>query len=135
MFSARLRPLRQCLLLLALALPLSPTLASDHGGASGPEPLKFTVNLGAANSSGRYLQLEIMLETGSPEAAHSLGTLKPKIQNAIILLLSGEEEGKLRTLEGKRALADKIQSTINKLIDESEKTGIKEVLFTNFIIQ
>lgn len=122
------------LLLLSSVLAVPLAQASD-APAAGPEPLKFTVNVASANSSGKYLQLEIVFETAQPEAAHAIATLKPKVQHQMILLLSGENADHLRTREGKRELMEKIIETVNKVIDENEKTGVKEVLFTHFIIQ
>lgn len=121
---------------IASILSLSAAHASDHGGgAAGPEPLRFTVNVSSANSVGKYLQLEMVFETAHPEAAQAIVTLKPKVQHQMILLLSSENADHLRTREGKHELVDKIIETVNKVIDETEKTGVKEVLFTNFIIQ
>ncbi|MBS1132461.1 MAG: Flagellar basal body-associated protein FliL [Proteobacteria bacterium] len=119
------------LMALPLLFPLS-TLASDHGAAGGaPEPMIFTVNLGREN----YLQFGLVFETASPEAAHLLAANKPRIQHKIILMLSDKESTNLRTLEGKKALIAEIIELANQVIDEDEKTGIKEVLFTKFLIQ
>ena len=41
----------------------------------------------------------------------------------------------LRRREGKHHLVGEIIERVNKVIDETEKTGVKEVLFTSFIIQ
>lgn len=120
------------MLLLLGSIAPSILLASDHGGGGGaPAPLIFTVNLG----DNRFLQLGLVLETATPEAAHELSSYQPKIQHHIILLLSGQDEAKLRTLPGKKELAREIIETVNHVIHEDEKTGVKEVLFTNFIIQ
>jgi flagellar FliL protein len=121
-------------LLFAVCLPLAQ--ANDHGGgAAGPEPMRFTVNVGGAASGGKYLQIEMVFETAHPEAAQTIVTLKPRVQHALILLLTGEQPDHLRTREGKRELMEKIIEEVNKVIEETEKTGVKEVLFTSFIIQ
>ena len=120
-------------LLIALTLfsPLS-AMANDHGGGGGgPEPMIFTVNLGKDN----YLQFGLILEAANPEAEHALASYKPMIQHEIILLLSGKDAAKLRTLEGKKALIEEILELANHVIHEDEKTGVKEVLFTKFLIQ
>jgi flagellar FliL protein len=119
------------LVVLAVLSPL-PALANDHGGGGGaPEPMVFTVNLGKEN----YLQFGLILETATPEAAGSLAAYKPRIQHEIILLLSGKEVAALRTLEGKKALIEELVELANHAIHEDEKTGIKEALFTRFLIQ
>lgn len=119
------------LFVLALLLPL-PSLASDHGGGgAAPEPMVFTVNLGKEN----YLQFGLILEPAKPEAAGAIAAYKPKIQHGIILLLSGKEVDKLRTLEGKKKLIEEIIELANHAIHEDEETGVKEALFTRFLIQ
>jgi flagellar FliL protein len=119
------------LLVLALLLPL-PSLANDHGGGGGaPEPMVFTVNLGKEN----YLQFGLILEPAVPEAAGSIAAYKPRIQHGIILLLSGKEVENLRTLEGKKKLIEEIVELANHAIHEDEETGVKEALFTKFLIQ
>lgn len=124
------------LFFLTMLSPMSSVLANDHGGgASGPEPFKFIVNLGAPSSGGKYLQVEMVFEGATPEVAHHVSANKPKIQHALILLLSGEEAGKLLTLQGKKDLMAEIVETVNHVLHENEKTGVKEVLFTSFIIQ
>lgn len=128
MINALVAPL---LMVLALLIPLS-VQANDHGGGGGgAEPMIFTVNLGKEN----YLQFGLILDTATPEAAHSLASYKPKIQHEIILLLSGKDVGKLRTLQGKKELIEELHELANHVIHEDEKTGIKEVLFTKFLIQ
>lgn len=124
--------LRQTIVALIAVLACGPLLAGgDHGGASGPEPLVFTVNLG--NST--YLHFGLILETATPEAGHELGLFRPKIQHEIILLLSGKDPGHLRTLPGKKELVEEIIEAANHVIHSNEKNGVKEALFTKFIIQ
>jgi len=119
------------LMLLALLLPM-PSLAGDHGGGGGaPEPMVFTVNLGTEN----FLQFGLILEPAVPEAAGAIAAYKPRIQHEIILLLSGKELDKLRSLEGKKALAEEIVELTNHAIHEDHKTGVSEALFTQFLIQ
>ena len=124
----RLRILSLCLALITL---LPPAWASGGGGASVPQPMVFTVNLGVT----RYLRVEMMLETANPEAAHELEMFKPRIQHQIILLLSERDEAVVRTLPGKKALMDDIVDAVNHLIHSTTKDGVSEVLFTSFIIQ
>lgn len=90
----------------------------------------FTVNLGP-NS---YLQIGLVLQAATPEASHELGVYQPKIKHEIILLLSGKDEALLRTLPGKKALIAEIITSVNHVIHDDEKTGVNEVLLSNFII-
>lgn len=119
------------LFVLALLMPL-PSLASDHGGGGvAPEPMVFTVNLGTEN----YLQFGLILEPAVPEAAGAIAAYKPRIQHQIILLLSSKEVAKLRTLAGKKELIQEIIELANHAIHEDDETGVKEALFTQFLIQ
>lgn len=125
----------KCLAVILLALPAAlvslPLQAGDHGGGGGPEPLVFLVNLGPTT----FLNFGLILDTATPEAAHELVAYRPKIQHEIILLLSEKDQAKLRTLAGKKELIEEIAETVNHVIHEDAKTGVKDVLFTNFIIQ
>lgn len=120
-------------LLLSLSCLLAPlpVLANDGGGSAAPEPHVFTVNVG----DNKYLQFGVVFEAATPEAGHELGVYKPKIRHAIILMLSGIDVEALRTLQGKKTLAADLIDTVNHVIHETEKTGVKEALFTSFIIQ
>lgn len=130
--------LRRTLAILSLlALPcLLPAHAGEHGGGGGgPAPLSFVVNLMSAGGGDRYVRIDFVLEAASPEVEHAIKTFLPKIQHNVILLLSGMRDEVLRTAAGKHELADDIRRAANKILDENEKTGVKDVLFTNFLIQ
>lgn len=125
------RYLATIFLVLSAAFISLPLQAGDHGGGGGPEPLVFLVNLGPTT----FLNFGLILETATPEAAHEVAAYRPKIQHEIILLLSEKDQAKLRTLAGKKELIEEIAETVNHVIHEDAKTGVKDVLFTNFIIQ
>ncbi len=126
--------LRSLLCSLAVLLTMLPMLAiaNDHGGGGGgAEPMVFTVNLGKEN----YLQFGVVLETATPEAKVALGAFKPKIQHRIILLMADKNIANLRTLAGKKELAEELVDLANEVIGETYKTGVSEALFTSFLIQ
>ena len=113
-----------------------PAFAGDHGGgAGGGEPLQFTVNIGSSTSATRFLQVTMVFEFASLAAAARLALLKPKAQHRVILRLTHADVASLQTAKGKLALQKQITSDLNALLDETPKTGVKEVLFTSFIIQ
>lgn len=122
-----------CGVLLVLIAMLSPRLAaaSDHGGGGGAETMVFTTNAG----NRLYLQFEVAFESATPEAARLIGTFRPRIQHGIILLLSTKDVGILRTLNGKKELAAEMIALVNRVIREDHQTGVKEALFTRFLIQ
>jgi flagellar FliL protein len=132
LFFSLLRRLIQAALIIAVL----PAFASGGGGGGGgPEPLQFTVNIGNSTSVMRFLQVTMVFELGSPEVGVHLAALKPKAQHQIILRLTSEEVANLQTTKGKQALQENIAADLNKLLGETSKHGVKEVLFTSFIIQ
>ena len=115
-----------------------PVFAAEHGGggaAAGAEPMAFVVNVGNSAETLRFLQIAMVLEYASPEVAVRFAEIKPKVQHQIILMLSSEEVANLQTVKGKQDLQARIAKDLNTLVGETEETGIKEVLFTNFILQ
>jgi len=114
-----------------------PVFAAEHGGggAAGPEPMAFVVNVGNSAETLRFLQIAMVLEYASPEVAVRFTEIKPKLQHRIILMLSSEEVANLQTVKGKQDLQARIAKDLNTLVGETEETGVKEVLFTNFILQ
>lgn len=108
--------------------------ANEGGGAAAPAPMKFVVNLGNPAQDGHMLAVEMVLD-GVAEVGGAVNMFKPKIQHEIILMLSGEDVNSLRTVEGKKNLGERIRDVVNKVLKETEKTGVREVLFTNFMIQ
>lgn len=120
--------LRPGLVALMVLAPFA-ALAGDHGGEA-PEPMVLTVNV----RGNAYAQIGLLFEAGSPEVAHELLALRPKIQHRIILLMSDKNEAHLRTLNGKKELAEEIVDEVNHIIRDDRKTGVKEILFTKFLI-
>lgn len=128
-------PLCKTLVCLLLSFWLMPAALASDAGASGPEPYKFVVNLGDPSNGGKYLQVQMVFEGATPEIAHDIAIHKPQIQHALILLLSSSDPNILLTLKGKKDLMIEIVDTVNHLLHETEKTGVKDVFFTSFIIQ
>lgn len=122
--------------LAALLVCSPPLIAAEHGGGgAAPAPMQFTVNIGKTLEEMRFLMTTIVLEYATPEAQTRFNEYKPKLQHHIILMLSDESPSELLTAKGKQELQERIASGLNKLLDEDTKTGITEVLFTDFIIQ
>ncbi len=97
--------------------------------------MQFTVNVGKTVDEMRFLMVTIFLEYATPEAQTRFNEYRPKLQHQIILMLSDESPTELLTPKGKQELQERIANGLNQLLDETAKTGISEVLFTDFIIQ
>ena len=93
--------------------------------------MTFTTNVG----ENLYVQFGVMFESATPEAARLISEFKPRIQHGIILLLSTKDADILRTLNGKKELAEEMIALVNEVIGENHKTGVTEALFTRFLIQ
>lgn len=119
------------------ALPVSIARANEHGGsaAAGPAPMQFVVNLGRTGRGGTVLQTQIVLEGANAEANHLIDAYKPQLQHDIIQIISAQTPERLRSAEGKAALAAQIQASVNKTLGTNRKTGVKGVFFTQFIMQ
>ena len=95
----------------------------------------FTVNLDQ-ETGGQYLQVVMSLEVEDAHMGDKIKTYTPKLRNNVIRLLSGKKASELNTPAGKEALAIEIRSLMNEVLEPGAKEGpVKEVLFTNFIIQ
>ncbi len=124
--------LKKHVVLISFAVLSSFAQANDHGGAApGGDPFVFVINAG----NDAFLRFGIILEAATPEASHEISIYKPRIQHEVILLMSGRDVEKLRSLAGKKALANEINDTANRVIHGDRETGIKDVLFTGFLIQ
>ena len=95
----------------------------------------FTVNLDQ-DTGGQYLQVVLSLEVEDAHMGDKIKTYTPKLRNNVIRLLSGKKASELNTPAGKEKLAVEIRSLMNEVLEPGAKEGpVKEVLFTNFIIQ
>ena len=95
----------------------------------------FTVNLDQ-DTGGQYLQVVLSLEVEDAHMGDKIKTYTPKLRNNVIRLLSGKKASELNTPAGKETLAVEIRSLMNEVLEPGAKEGpVKEVLFTNFIIQ
>lgn len=105
------------------------------GGASGPAPMTFVVNVGKTGIGGLILQLQLVMVPATPEAAKRIDSFKPMLQHRVILVISGMTPERLRTVEGRNELATTLVEELNTDLETTEKDGVKEVFFTSFIFQ
>jgi len=84
------------------------------------------------NNGERYLKITIQLETSNEDCIPELDSLKPKIMDGLLDLLSSKEYIQIVGFEGKQRLRDEIAIRVNNYL---EKGQITRVYFTEFIIQ
>lgn len=100
----------------------------------------YTINL-KGEQGDQYLRLEMSAEFENQQKADEAKAYMPKLRNQTMLLLSGKQVADLNSKEGKEKLAKEIKDEMNMVLGEPEKGEkvpagpVKEVLFTDFVIQ
>jgi flagellar FliL protein len=96
---------------------------------------QFTVNL-QDESSERYLQVAMVLEVSSAEAAEAVKAYMPIIRNRILMLLSSKRSADIANVEGKQKLAEAVVTEVRApLSTPGPNKGIEGVHFSAFVIQ
>lgn len=96
----------------------------------------FIVNF-QPNPDARVLQITLSVATHDQSVIDAVKKHLPMIRNNLLLLMSAEEPGQLKTLEGKEALRARLLEEINAIVKKQarKKDGIEELFFTGFIMQ
>jgi flagellar FliL protein len=106
-----------------------------HGGKSGPTIEPFVVNL-ADPGSRRYLRLNMQLKLKKPEEDEPrLEARMPQVRDAVLLLLSSKTTDQLLGPEGKAALRQELIDQIDAILKKKKKKAVKNLYFTEFLIQ
>jgi flagellar FliL protein len=93
----------------------------------------FTVNLADQES---YLQVEISLKLADVKVQEQLKQRMPEVRDVLLRVLSSKTAEELMTPEGKAELAKEVRKEVNGVIGAKKADkGVKDVLFTSFIIQ
>jgi flagellar protein FliL len=87
-------------------------------------------------SGGRYVRCDIQLMTEDDTYLEKLKLHDPAIRHTLLLLLSEQDGGKIKTPEGKEALRKQALTQINRQLKELTGTaGVKALFFTTFFVQ
>ena len=99
--------------------------AGGHGGegGGGPSPMTFVVNVGPTRSGGMVLQMSIVLEPATPEAAKLIDTFKPMIQHRVLIVAAGLSPDSLRKPETRNELGEMLVEAINDDLGRRKRTG------------
>lgn len=93
----------------------------------------FTVNLADQES---YLQVEISLKLANVKVQEQVKKRMPEVRDVLLRVLSSKTAEELITPEGKTELAKEVRKEVNGVIGAKKADqGVKDVLFTSFIIQ
>ncbi len=101
------------------------------GKANIFEMKPFVVNL-QDNSGTRYLKLTIGIELDSPSTKKQLKSMKHKVRNSLIILLSSKSYTEIGSIQGKYKLRDEIVERINHILHGDK---VRTVYFTEFVVQ
>lgn len=98
-------------------------------------PQAFTVNF-ETNQGLRFLQVAVEIMTYDQQAIAAVEAHMPVIKNNIILLLSNQTYDDLVSIEGKKAIRERMLNEIQAILDKYEaESTVEEVYFTNFVMQ
>ncbi len=126
------------ILVAVVAAAVAPSWAAGDGAgevAVKPKPMRFILNVGNTPESMRFLQAEVALEYATVEAEARFSAFRPKLMHHIILWLCDADTSTLLSEDGKRHLQGRIADGLNAVFNETVKTGVREVYFTDFLIQ
>ncbi|MFJ1258054.1 flagellar basal body-associated protein FliL [Cupriavidus sp. CuC1] len=95
----------------------------------------FTVNL-KSDDGDRFLHTGLSLKVAEAKDQTRITEYLPEVRSRILLLLSAKQPPDLATVDGKRKLAQEIQSVISQpFAPNLPKQQILDVLFTSFVVQ
>ncbi|MEQ9544884.1 MAG: flagellar basal body-associated FliL family protein [Marinobacter sp.] len=83
----------------------------------------------------RYAQVFLSLEADSEQALAAAELHRPLIRSQLVSLLGSSDFMELQTPEGRAALADKMLTTVNQVLEAEGEAPLKRVLFRNFVVQ
>lgn len=89
----------------------------------------FLVNL-AGSRGQKLVKINMELEVNSAEVQKEIESLKPKIRDIIIIIVSGKSYQQLATTEGKDNLREEIRDQVNLFLTKGK---INNVFFTEFL--
>lgn len=91
----------------------------------------FTVNL-TGNEGSHYAKVDIAIEVANDFVKDEINKLKPKIRDFIVITLSSKSYEQIMSADGVEFLREEIRNKINGYLTKGE---IKDIYFTNFIVQ
>lgn len=100
-------------------------------------PIKpaFVVNF-QSRGRQRFLQVDVTVMTRNQDVYTAIQAHLPLIKNRLVMLLGGQVYEELQTDEGRELLRQQALEAIQGIMEqEIGKTGVEQVLFTNFVMQ
>lgn len=121
--------------------------AADHKQAAHearketPPPVflpleSFTVNLQPGDGGEQFLQTNLTLQVADQAQADLLKAYMPNVRSRLLLLLSSKKPAEVLSVDGKNKLTQEILEIFKEpLMPGGPKAGVKNVLYTSFVVQ
>ncbi|MAT83013.1 MAG: flagellar basal body-associated protein FliL [Gammaproteobacteria bacterium] len=118
--------------------------AGDGEAAADPDEVRyvplqpsFVTNFGdAGNGRLKFVKADVSVRVSSSDAAAAARYHLPALRNAIVLLLSRQDESTIATGTGREAIRAEALAELRGILEAEEgEPFIEDVLFTNFIVQ
>lgn len=91
----------------------------------------FMVNL--SGSEGKHFaKVDVSIQVENDFVKAELEKIRPKVRDFIVIMLSSKSVDQLSTADGVEFLREEIRNKINGYLTKGE---VKDVLFTNFLVQ
>ncbi|MEZ5559250.1 MAG: flagellar basal body-associated FliL family protein [Pseudomonadales bacterium] len=97
----------------------------------------FVTNFGISdNGRLQYVKADVSVRVDSQAGEMAARTHLPALRNAMVLLLSRQDEASVSTSSGREAIRAEALADLRAVLEQEEgQPYIEEVLFTNFIVQ
>jgi flagellar FliL protein len=97
----------------------------------------FVTNFGASdNGRLQFLRADVSVRVSGQAASAAARYHLPALRNALVLLLSRQDEGTVSTGAGREAIRAEALAELRAVLEAEEgQPYIDDVLFTNFIVQ
>jgi flagellar FliL protein len=96
------------------------------------QPLLTTVQ---TEGRQRYAQVHVSLEAESQAVLDAAEVHLPLLRSQLIQLMGSRSFDSLRTSEGRQELAQLMTDRVNALLANENAAAIRQVLFSNFVVQ
>jgi flagellar FliL protein len=129
-----------------LSLPFAPVHAEDEEEGEkkeGPKPAvyhsiaeKFVVNVPDGKRM-RFMQVKVQAMTRDEKVSEAIEANMPALSHAMIMLLSHQEAGVMRSIQGREGVRKQAIIELQKVLTEVAglEGGLEAVYFTDFVIQ
>lgn len=132
------------LVLMVLTLSVAPRLAAEEAIAEEDREVRyvplqpaFVTNYGyTENGRLKYVKTNISVRVSSQEAEMAARYHLPALRNALVLLLSQQDEAAVSTGGGREILRAQALGELNVILEREEgQAMIDDLMFTNFVVQ